>query len=99
MLPNTLDAATRAAVTAAAAAAAAAGRGGVVSRGAGDLRAPEFYNTFLSRAQPVLITGLMVRRCKCLVCELVTCSKLELGDLAKGRSIFGQNHQTPTYYR
>jgi|AntAceMinimDraft_1070359.scaffolds.fasta_scaffold60151_1 hypothetical protein len=34
-------------------------RGGVPKRDADGLRAPEFYNVFLSRATPVLISGYM----------------------------------------
>jgi hypothetical protein len=33
-----------------------------------------------------------------LVCGLVTVSKLESGDLAKGQMTSGENHQTPTFY-
>jgi hypothetical protein len=34
----------------------------------------------------------------CLVCGLVTSSKLEFGNLAISQTTFGRNHQTPTYY-
>ena len=35
----------------------------------------------------------------CLVCGLVPSSKLKFGDLANSQVTFGENHQTPTYYR
>ena len=56
------DTSPRETVIAALAAAAAAGRGGVPTRDADTLRAPEFYNAHLSRALPVLIRGLMRRQ-------------------------------------
>jgi hypothetical protein len=35
---------------------------------------------------------------KCLVCGLVTSSKLEFGALAKSQMTFGENHQMPTFH-
>ena len=35
----------------------------------------------------------------CLVCGLVTCSKLDFGNLAKSQLTFLQNHQAATCYR
>ena len=43
-------------------AASGGGRGAVPKRDAAGLRAPEFYNAYLARAAPVLISGLMARQ-------------------------------------